>query len=522
MKLPNIRRLKKKLPGVNIIPTIIIFSILITFIVLIFWGVISQHQETIQQAEIKNIDVEAEATKLVNERFEKIREIDTKREKIERESVEELTDVFHKTDDELKAQRKLITDKILKLEELGREKDSLINGLNTTIDQLQKSKSKEAQDDINNLRKQLQELETTKNKVIDDLKTQLNTLEQNITTKQNEINSLNTTIPKPYKEYKLSLEPYYTYKDKEGNTIREYRLFDKMHPTQKDIKGNPNFLERKDFESIMSKYGLQVYPIKWTNGKENLYNCEYDSDMTVKEHYGWRVSKANYQLIQTNQPNNTTELLTKDKYGDNGFWNKSNCFLNGITNIQIDQVLNSNIKNKTPYIRLMTKNLELEFDWLNFICTHFKNKLPKTADAQERIADAQEHARWVQEWTMRAQEWTTDKYYTEMAQECTTMVRRQITKANQLIQQAKANNEPTFNIISKQVTKRVYDYNNPQTFTEYDTSYNTQEWNNWLKGLNLQPNDPLYTIREFILYHTDNDPQTTHVGQVNYDLPTGH
>ncbi|WP_373403112.1 hypothetical protein [Candidatus Phytoplasma solani] len=121
------------------------------------------------------------------------------------------------------------------------------------------------------------------------------------------------------------LDPYLTYPTHEGDIIREYRLFPNMVPTQKDHADRTNYFERQDFEDMMNKYDLKTFPTRWTNGRENLYNLEYENGKR-KTNHDWTVSKANYSLIQTNQPNNSPEMMTQDIEGANGFWNKSDCF----------------------------------------------------------------------------------------------------------------------------------------------------------------------------------------------------
>ncbi|NWN45564.1 hypothetical protein HR065_00495 [Candidatus Phytoplasma pruni] len=200
------------------------------------------------------------------------------------------------------------------------------------------------------------------------------------------INDDTTQNPRPGdpNSDKINLTPYLTYQDQDGNTIREYRFFDNMEPTQKDIRGRENFFNRTDFQNMIDKYKLNAFPLKWNTGRENLFNLEFNEQQKVKMKYGWPVSQANYQLIQTNQPYNTIESLTKDIQGENGFWNKSDSCFNTTENIDIQTIINDeSYKGKTPYIRFITKNLDLEFDWLSLIIARFNSYLPNVAKAQQ-------------------------------------------------------------------------------------------------------------------------------------------
>ncbi|GFZ75103.1 hypothetical protein HPP_0610 [Hydrangea phyllody phytoplasma] len=53
---------------------------------------------------------------------------------------------------------------------------------------------------------------------------------------------------------------------------------------------------------------MPSYYIIWTEGKNNLYNLEYEN-AKPKEKYGCQISKADYSLIQTSKPDTTDELL---------------------------------------------------------------------------------------------------------------------------------------------------------------------------------------------------------------------
>ncbi|MEC4558818.1 MAG: hypothetical protein U9532_01350 ['Conium maculatum' witches'-broom phytoplasma] len=197
---------------------------------------------------------------------------------------------------------------------------------------------------------------------------------------------------------KIALKPYLEYPDKEGNIIREYRFFDNMEPTQKDIHGKAVFFNRIDFKNMTDKYKLHSFPLQWSTGRENLRNYEWDTNDQIKVKNGWESSQANYQFIQTNKPDNTIDSLTKNVKGENGFWNQSNCYLNTISDIDLGQVLNLSQEetNNMPYLPLMTKNLVLEFDWLKLITTRFASSLPHTALAHKHLALATNKAAWAQ------------------------------------------------------------------------------------------------------------------------------
>ncbi|MFB0638540.1 MAG: hypothetical protein AB2N28_2670 [Candidatus Phytoplasma solani] len=290
----------------------------------------------------------------------------------------------------------------------------------------------------------------------------------------------------PINNQSLLLEPYLMYQTSEGDIIREYRLFPNMVPTQKNHAGRTNYFERKDFQDMMNKYDLKTFPTRWTNGRENLYNLEYENGQRKTKH-DWEVSKANYNLIQTNQPNNTPEMMTKDREGANGFWNKSNCFLNTTANIDIFDILNRNIKNNTPYIRFLTKNLEVEFNWLKLIACEFKEFMPLTAKAQQYAANAQQYTAMAQRNTVFAQENTAD------AQE-------QTAKAQQTINQLQSTSQPK-NIIINLTEKTITDYSKPNSTKQvpyFELRYDLDELVNFINKLDLSNNSHLQKVRQFV------------------------
>ncbi|QKX95719.1 MULTISPECIES: hypothetical protein [16SrI (Aster yellows group)] len=104
---------------------------------------------------------------------------------------------------------------------------------------------------------------------------------------------------------------------------------------------------------------MPSYYIIWTEGKNNLYNLEYEN-AKPKEKYGCQISKADYSLIQTSKPDATDELLNTNCNNNDNYYNEKYSFINTINNIDIKKILkNSNISSKTPYIRFITKNLEI-------------------------------------------------------------------------------------------------------------------------------------------------------------------
>ncbi|MDV3196018.1 MAG: hypothetical protein Q8885_00580 [Candidatus Phytoplasma stylosanthis] len=217
-------------------------------------------------------------------------------------------------------------------------------------------------------------LETNPNQEINDLTTDVEKLK---TENKNEITTENQKEIKTPKEIItpiLATKPYIKYYDSEGNIIREYRFFKNMHPTQKDINGQIVFFDKPAFEDCLKQIGINCYPIQWTNGREHLGEHEIYSNIRIKYKHDWKVSKSNYQLIATNKPNEKTKLLTKDIFGVNSFYNKSWCFIYTCQNIDIFKTFSEEIDSENmPYLRLITKNLELEFDWLNFIAIEFKD-----------------------------------------------------------------------------------------------------------------------------------------------------
>ncbi|WP_373402987.1 collagen-like protein [Candidatus Phytoplasma solani] len=331
----------------------------------------------------------------------------------------------------------------------------------------------------------------------------------------------------PINNQSLLLDPYSTYQTSEGDIIREYGLFPNMVPTQKDHAGRTNYFERQDFENMMNQYDLKTFPTRWTNGRENLYNLEYENGKR-KTNHDWTVSKANYNLIQTNQPNNTPYMMTKDIKGDNGFWNQSNCFLNTIRNIDISDILNSDIKNNTPYIRFLTKNLEVEFNWFDLIACEFKEFMPLTAEAQQYTARAQENTALAQYCTGKAQEYTSGaqectaraqectaraqentaraqqytaraQEYTARVQEYTALAQEYTAKAQEIINQLQSINQPK-NIIINLTQKTVNDYktNSTKQVPYFELRYDLDELVNFINKLDLSNNSHLQKVRQFV------------------------
>ncbi|WP_373402744.1 collagen-like protein [Candidatus Phytoplasma solani] len=314
----------------------------------------------------------------------------------------------------------------------------------------------------------------------------------------------------PINNQSLLLEPYLMYRTSEGDIIREYMFFSNMVPTQKDHAGRTNYFERKDFQDMINQYELSSFPTRWTNGRENLYNFEYENAKIKKKH-DWYVSKANYNLIQTNQPNHTPYKMTQDIEGDNGFWNQSTCFLNGIVNINIFNFS----KNNTPYIRFVTKNLEVEFDWLTLIACEFKEFMPLIAQVQEYTAWAQQNTARAQMYTARAQMYTVRaqentvraqentakaQENTALAPQCTARAQDQTAWAQQMIQQLQSTNQPkkiTINLTQKTIT----DYSKPNSTKQVpycEVNYDLDELVNFINKLDLSNNSHLQKVRQFV------------------------
>ncbi|WP_349402099.1 putative membrane protein [Candidatus Phytoplasma solani] len=173
---------------------------------------------------------------------------------------------------------------------------------------------------------------------------------------------------------KVSTKPYLKYFDSEANTIREYNLFQKLSPQVVDYKNRKNYFLKQDLKKQYELLG--GYKLKWGGGQENIGVIEYQNNSrTVKKKYGWIVSKANYNLILTNQPYNPPELMTQNEFGENNFFNRSICYLDNESPHTLNDFLNyyCNETDLSPYLekmlywRLMTKNLKLKFDWSSLI-----------------------------------------------------------------------------------------------------------------------------------------------------------
>jgi hypothetical protein len=193
--------------------------------------------------------------------------------------------------------------------------------------------------------------------------------------------------PKPVKEeFNFFFKPYLTYQDKEGNTIREYNFFPGMKPTGKDHKGRLNYFSVPEFIANCKKYNFNSFPVIMDEGSENIYNIEYENG-DVKKRNGWKVSKANFNLILTNKPDNSsksmTESTSKAVYNYNDFVNKSICFLDSKTFLDFLEEIKvcPHEFEKFTHIRFVTKNLEAKFDsyyfWLNNLNDVDLDKLKK-------------------------------------------------------------------------------------------------------------------------------------------------
>ncbi|MDV3167890.1 MAG: hypothetical protein Q8781_00250 [Candidatus Phytoplasma stylosanthis] len=313
----------------------------------------------------------------------------------------------------------------------------------------------------NNLTKDVENLKTEN-------KNEITTENQKEITTPNEIT---TTTPI------LATKPYLKYYDSEGNIIREYLFFQNMHPTQKDIKGRTVFFDKKDFEDCLNKIGISCYPLQWSHGRDHLGEYEFESDGNEKLKYGWPVSKSNYQFIQTNKPYAKTNLLTRDKHGDDDFYNRSNCFLNTCQNIDIFNVITElDDYSKIPYLRLITKNLELEFDWLYFISKEFKD------------------------------------YCSDCYKNISNYIYCFDPSANLEDLKYDIRNLSSADFKSFQVLHR---FNNNIDFDKFDSDYqkniylqyNRQDLIDWLKNLDLKDNEKLIKIREWAIYNIEQEQQ---------------
>ncbi len=334
-----------------------------------------------------------------------------------------------------------------------------------------------------------------------------------------------------------------------------------MEPTQKDIHGKAVFFNRINFQNMTDKYKLHSFPLQWSTGRENLRNYEWDTNDQIKVKNGWESSQANYQFIQTNKPDNTIDSLTKNVKGENCFWNQSNCYLNTISDIDLGQVLNLSQEetNNMPYLRLMTKNLVLEFDWLKLITTRFASSLPHTALAHKHLALATNKAAWAQYHQAEEYKYHTltqdsalekmidtavkkariyaldqniseDQVTDQQLREAATKeahiqkeqmqqkkvhyqaekvkneqeMRDNIAQAQTFLQEAQQNKEPVFGIelLSPAIIKGPKQQKD--TVFVVKTTYQKEEWLEFLKQLNLAPTDDLSTSRAYILdNHTE-------------------
>ncbi|WP_373403111.1 hypothetical protein [Candidatus Phytoplasma solani] len=190
-------------------------------------------------------------------------------------------------------------------------------------------------------------------------------------------------------------------------------------------------------------------------------------------------------------------------------------FLNTIRNIDVFNILNGDIKNNTPYIRFVTKNLEVEFDWLTLIACEFQEFMSLTAAATYYTVMAQEHTALVQYCTAfaqrntenaqyfpsRAQEHTAEaQQYTAWAQQDTVMAQEYTADAQQTIQQLQSNNQPkkiTINLTEKTIT----DYSKPNSTKQvpcFELSYDLDELVNFINKLDLSNNPHLQKVRQFV------------------------
>ncbi len=106
--------------------------------------------------------------------------------------------------------------------------------------------------------------------------------------------------------------PSLIYKDKENNIIREYQMG--LTPTGRDHKGKAIYIDlnsnnaRSIIENKLSHYYLY-------NGKENI------GKIPGQYKNGFELSKANFNLVFTNQTDHSPICMTSDAFGEyNSKW----------------------------------------------------------------------------------------------------------------------------------------------------------------------------------------------------------
>jgi hypothetical protein len=144
-----------------------------------------------------------------------------------------------------------------------------------------------------------------------------------------------------------------------------------MKPTGKDHKGRLNYFSFQEFIENCKKYHFDSFPVITSEGSKNIYNIEYEEG-EEKRRNGWQVSKSNFNLILTNQPDNSPCNMTKSTSGNfddfNGFVNASYCFLDYKTFLDFLEIAKQRPSEfeKFTHMRFVTKNLEAKFDSFYF------------------------------------------------------------------------------------------------------------------------------------------------------------
>uniref|UniRef100_UPI002FF1C568 coiled-coil domain-containing protein n=1 Tax=Candidatus Phytoplasma prunorum TaxID=47565 RepID=UPI002FF1C568 len=330
----------------------------------------------------------------------------------------------------------LTKDKDKEITNLEQEKTNLqtkINSLNESLIQKEQEKS---------------DLKKITDKLIEDKDKEITKLEKKIT--------IFSDMPV------ISDEPYLEYKDQNGNIIREYKFFEDMFPKEKDKEGRINFFHKKDFVERLRKIKLNHYPIIWTEGIDNF-------GVTRKNQQNKDVFISDYRFIYTSLPKGNVDQLIKMDFklsnAENGIINDSISF-SKTKNKSIDLMSSEDIEKsvfehrRVFCIRLMTKNLKFEFDWLRFICYNFKDKLPKTSEALELLL-------------LKNSE--------------------KIEKVNNLLNQNTEYPKFTFQIHNIDDSEKIY----------FTIDYDKKKFIDFLKKIDLKKQDRLYDIREFIIYNNE-------------------
>ncbi|WP_284928309.1 hypothetical protein [Candidatus Phytoplasma sp. AldY-WA1] len=152
-----------------------------------------------------------------------------------------------------------------------------------------------------------------------------------------------------------------------------------MKPVGRDHKGRLNYFSVQEFIANCKKYNFNSFPVIMDEGSENLFNIEYENGKE-KEKHGWKVSKANFNLILTNKSDNSLYNMAKStssNIDDYNFVNASYCFLDNITLLDFLEKAKDRPSEfeKFTHMRFVKKNLETEFDFCYFWLNNLKQGL---------------------------------------------------------------------------------------------------------------------------------------------------